>query len=248
MTFLLPLALTIAAAASPAPSQYMTFAGVTLGESATQLVAQMGEPVSRSADGSAYVYVGPGSTREVVRLSGGAVREIELNALQSVDPGAGSAPSLLGITVRDPESKLDALGTVGLIEDRRVASDRLRLYRLDSSTSVAFVTSANVQGVRAMLLVLRGDAAPSDKSVPPLHGGTSFNDAVVLKAPTEAQGVMSEYVWLASHPCSGGTWKPTKQSLVNHNGNPYDVLSVSCSNGSTSRVVYFNIAGFFGSR
>ena len=227
-------------------AQFMTFAGVTLGESGSQLVADMGEPVARSADGTTYLYVGPGSSREVVHLTQGTVREVELDAFQNVDPRDAAGPALLGVTLRDPESKLDALGTSSLLGDRRVGDTRLRAYRLDASTSVAFVTSSNGNGIVSMLMTLKDGVAPTNADAPPiLHSGTSFDDAIVLKAANESIGVTSEYAWLAEHPCTGGNWKVATQALVNH-GAPYDVLSAKCTKDAVTRDFYLNIAGFFG--
>ncbi|MBV9737401.1 MAG: hypothetical protein JO177_04450 [Candidatus Eremiobacteraeota bacterium] len=79
-----------------------------------------------------------------------------------------------------------------------------------------------------------------------LQNGTSFSDAVVVKAPDESTGVASEYAWLASHPCTGGTWRVATQSLVFHDKKPYDVLSVICSSGAQKRDVYFDISAYFG--
>ena len=244
-----PLFALVLAAATPVPTQAVqpiTFAGVTLGESAAELVAQRGEPVARSADGTSYLYVGAGSTGEVVHLTRGSVREIEVDALERVDPTTGAPPKALGITIRDPESKLAALAPAQT-GDRRAGSDRIRAYRVDASTSVAFVTSPSFKGIRAILVVVEDSALPkSDSTAPPLHDGTSFSDAVVLKAPNESVGVMSEYAWLSSHPCTGGIWRLAKQSLVSHDKTPYDVLNVTCSAGAQKRDVYFDIGAYFG--
>ena len=96
------------------------------------------------------------------------------------------------------------------------------------------------------LMLAAATAAPSSTATPAPHNGASFADAIVINAPNEDAGVGSEYIWLAKHPCSGGTWRPAQQALIFHDKVPYDVLTVTCSNGGEQRIFYFNIAGYFG--
>jgi hypothetical protein len=81
---------------------------------------------------------------------------------------------------------------------------------------------------------------------PPAGAGTSFADAIVVTASTEGAGVDAEYAYVARHPCAGGSWKVTKQSLLTHGGKPYDVLDAACSNGGGTRAFFFDISSFFG--
>ena len=76
--------------------------------------------------------------------------------------------------------------------------------------------------------------------------GTSFADAIVVKASAEDAGVDAEDKYLAAHPCSGGSWRVTTQSLVTHAGKPYDVLATVCSNGGATRSFFFDISSYFG--
>jgi len=94
------------------------------------------------------------------------------------------------------------------------------------------------------LMLAAATAAPTATPAP--HSGTSFADAIVINASNEDAGVRSEYIWLAKHPCSGGTWRPARQALIFHDKVPYDVLTVTCSNGGEQRAVYFNIGSYFG--
>ena len=80
------------------------FAGVTLGETEQQLVAQMGEPVLRTpADAGAiqYSYVGPGNTLEFVRVERGNVVSVAIKPSPWKDDLGGDPPSALGISLGD---------------------------------------------------------------------------------------------------------------------------------------------------
>lgn len=72
--------------------------------------------------------------------------------------------------------------------------------------------------------------------------GSSLAQAVIVQnAAGEADGVQSEYAWLSSYRPG---WKPTSQALLDHNGKPYDALTIA--KGGKSQVVYFDISGYFG--
>jgi hypothetical protein len=73
-------------------------------------------------------------------------------------------------------------------------------------------------------------------------GGTSFADAVVIDADNESTGVDAEYAWLKSHYPG---YRLIKQSLVTHEGKPYDVMNIKTAGGE-KKDVYFDISAFFG--
>jgi hypothetical protein len=72
--------------------------------------------------------------------------------------------------------------------------------------------------------------------------GTSFEDAVVILDTTETSGIAAEYTWLRlNYP----GYTMISQSLVTHEGKPYDVLNIKTDEGDKIKV-YFDISHFFG--
>ena len=76
--------------------------------------------------------------------------------------------------------------------------------------------------------------------------GDSFENAVVINADDSDVGVQAEYDYIASQ-CGKPhqDWKPQKQGLRQHEGKPYDVLTIVLSDGQ-ERTFYFDITSFFG--
>ncbi|HEU4719121.1 MAG TPA: hypothetical protein VFU15_14855 [Bacteroidia bacterium] len=72
--------------------------------------------------------------------------------------------------------------------------------------------------------------------------GSSFDNAVVIYEKTEGKGVDAEYDWLKTHYPG---YTVNRQSLVTHDGKPYDVLSITTADGE-KKDVYFDISNFFG--
>jgi hypothetical protein len=71
--------------------------------------------------------------------------------------------------------------------------------------------------------------------------GSSFETAIVIRAPNTQTGVPAEYAWLkANRP----GWTFVQQELVEHKGRPYDILTIR-KGGQTERV-FFDITSFFG--
>jgi hypothetical protein len=239
-----------AAQATAAPS----FAGVTLGETESALISQMGEPMlRRNAPGDAieYVYVGLGNTIEFVRVERGNVVQVAIKAAQPKDAISGDPPAALGITVGDPPSKVLALGQDRFVTALKDGDDTTGIYRGDDGLQYGFTTSyaaGNITQVLARLDPAKAQALPATTAPQPiLHGGTSFDDAIIIRAPSESVGVKSEYVYLAVHRCAdGGRWQSKDQKLQTHAGTPYDVLTVKCSGDNSVSTFYFNIAGYFG--
>jgi hypothetical protein len=72
--------------------------------------------------------------------------------------------------------------------------------------------------------------------------GSSFETAVIVRAPDGAEGVRAEYAWLARHfPGS----RPWRQSLRNRGERSYDVVEFHDADG-TKRELWFDITAFFG--
>jgi len=234
-------ALILAAAtatASPAPP-LASFAGVTLGESATALVAQKGDPadVIDSGEFVTYIYLADdASAMEDVMLDNGNVFSVTVwppaNWNTPKPGGDKPAATALGATYGGPASSVPA-GKQPL-----TGPDGL-LYTIGARDGA-------IQFMAAELPQATAAALPQNPK-PPLHGGTSTDDAIVVIAPNESVGVRSEYVYLALHQCgAGGHWRSGSQALVSGKGGPYDLLQATCSVGGATRSFYFNIAGYFG--
>ena len=73
-----------------------------------------------------------------------------------------------------------------------------------------------------------------------------YEDAVVIDAEDTLAGVRAEKGFIARF-CGerGKDWKMERQSLVEHNGKPYDVIVIALSSGET-RTYYFDVSSFFG--
>lgn len=255
--------IALALLASPAPaatagpsSAPVVVQSFTLGETAAVMVATQGEPVtvtpSRNGGGNDYVYLGPNDNALVfVHVLDGNVVGIADRAApwggNRLDPSA-PLPSMLGVTLGDPILAVEKLPkdqfvTGGKQDDGGIAA----VYNIGGLT---YTFTADGTGKITWLRAQLPDAAASEltASIPPvLHGGTSQADAIIDDAPGEMVGVHAEYVYLSLHTCgNGGTWKTKQQSLLHDGKRSYDLMSETCSDGSTSRDFYFDITGYFG--
>lgn len=80
-----------------------------------------------------------------------------------------------------------------------------------------------------------------------IRKGTSFEDAIIIIADTEDEGIDKESEWLYYNACSdsGYPLEVIMQELSFHNDHTYDVISVSCSDGP-DETYYFQIDSFYG--
>ncbi|MDD5359610.1 MAG: hypothetical protein PHI79_01360 [Sulfurovaceae bacterium] len=74
------------------------------------------------------------------------------------------------------------------------------------------------------------------------YDGSHFENAIVIEAKNEMEGVRAEYVWLAKHYPG---YKTNKQSLLQNNGKYYDLLNITTADGK-QKDFYFDINSFFG--
>lgn len=76
--------------------------------------------------------------------------------------------------------------------------------------------------------------------------GSSYEKAVVIKTDRAADGVRAEYEYVA-HECGAPKrdWDLQQQALAEHEGKPYDVLTIKLRSGQ-ERTFYFNIERFYG--
>jgi hypothetical protein len=72
--------------------------------------------------------------------------------------------------------------------------------------------------------------------------GSSYAEAVIVKAANEDDGVSAEYYWLAQrYPgCKRG-----QQSSIEQKGKMYDLLEITTAKGE-KKTVYFDITDFYG--
>lgn len=95
-----------------------------------------------------------------------------------------------------------------------------------------------------------GDFRPVPANVPHLSGvtftggdGTSCDDAVVIDARSEIQGVGAESYWLSvAYP----DFRKSAQALVMHDGRPHDIITVVGRETDASVDLCFDISSFFG--
>jgi len=86
------------------------------------------------------------------------------------------------------------------------------------------------------------DSTPASVSSVTARDGSSFEQAIVINAKNEDEGIKAEHSWLREHypGC-----RETLQALVPHQGRPYDRIDIVTAEGQ-SRSVYFDLSSFFG--
>lgn len=77
--------------------------------------------------------------------------------------------------------------------------------------------------------------------------GRSFENAIVIQADNEDEGIAQEYEYINSHAClgKGGIEGVEMQELQGHKDQMFDLLHIICGNGE-KEVYYFQIDSFFG--
>lgn len=75
-----------------------------------------------------------------------------------------------------------------------------------------------------------------------LKGGTSFENAVIMKVERERIGVQEEYKWLAENYPG---YANIKQSHVSRGNRHYDIFKIRTKNGQLKEI-YFDITSFYG--
>jgi hypothetical protein len=61
----------------------------------------------------------------------------------------------------------------------------------------------------------------------------------------ESSGAANERDYLLEQHCPSGHWHETGQALATNKDRRYDVLTLSCANGTT-KTLYLDITSFFG--
>jgi hypothetical protein len=73
-------------------------------------------------------------------------------------------------------------------------------------------------------------------------GGTSFENAVIMKVEREGAGVQEEYKWLAENYPG---YANIKQSHISRGNRHYDIFRIRAKNGQL-KDIYFDITSFYG--
>ncbi|MFI5130444.1 MAG: hypothetical protein ACHQFX_10655 [Chitinophagales bacterium] len=75
-----------------------------------------------------------------------------------------------------------------------------------------------------------------------LKGGTSFENAIVIKVQTESAGVAEEFKWLAqSYP----GYSTIRKTQTVRGGKHYDIITFRTKDGAEKNA-YFDTSSFFG--
>jgi hypothetical protein len=221
-----------------------SFAGVSLGDTRAAVIAERGDPAGSKDDGngkSHFEYLAPtGGAVELVLFEGDNVSAIAV-VLSGFRPSAPpSAPHASGIYLGEPAAQLGANATSAKFT-QPAGNGAVYEFGIDQT-----------RGIVGSIALERGSASPAPSSIAslapiPVHGGTSLDDAIVVRADSDSIGDASEYFYLALHPCGGtGQWKMDTQALLNHNGKSYDRLDVECTTDGEKRSFYFDITSTFG--
>lgn len=75
-----------------------------------------------------------------------------------------------------------------------------------------------------------------------LRGGTSFENAIIIKVEREGAGVEEEYKWLSQNYPGYGTIRKTQTSQLKKH---YDIILIKTRNGQ-KKDIYFDITNFYG--
>ena len=87
-----------------------------------------------------------------------------------------------------------------------------------------------------------GSATATSSQQSGKQDGLSFETAVFVKEKTERTGPASEYIWIKEHYTD---YKVKQQSLVYNNKKPFDIITITFSDGKELDI-YFDISNYFG--
>ena len=208
--------------------------GATLGEPEAPVISRLGEvTVQTQPSGETtgeYALDRARALEDVVFADG---RVVAISLRQSPESDERS-------TLGDPSGI--ALG----MSESAVLRKHGRTYRDRSGYVWTYRFASGKLDAITVSVPARQEVQPAP-SPPPLHGGTSFDDALTNGAVDEASSAHNEEAFMQSTRCNGsGEWRELLQSLVQHNGKPFDVIKAACSAGNQVREFYFDISSSFG--
>jgi hypothetical protein len=235
MQILLAIVLALVTAPTAAAVPAATFAGVTLGEPATKLVAERGEPMvgPTNGDNAMWFYFSPGGgSMELVGIRNGYVSAVAL------------APKQLGAPITE-NITMDGVRLGGPFSD--VPFDAATGASITvGGIDYTFKPSQDRKTVLSVSARLRDDEIaklPHLSQMPLLHDGSSFADAVLVRAPSRDLSTVFETGYLAGHDyCFPAKWKLLKRSQTRAQGKTYDVLDTACDSSSDEKTVYFDVS------
>ena len=122
----------------------------------------------------------------------------------------------------------------------------LKAIEAASQTNASGASNVNVAPSIIYVDVSTLDGSGASAAAPRVRGGASFEDAIVINASSEPEGVAAEGAYLNAHACGiNGRWSIEKRTLVRQAGAPFDVLNVRCSDSSAApRDFYFDVRSF----
>ncbi len=221
-----------AASAAPLP----TFAGVTLGEPAAQLVAQRGEPMMAptSGENGMWFYFSPGGgSMELIGIRRGYVSGVSV-AGNKADASVREDISMDGVHLGGPFSEVPSDAATGAV----ITVDGID-YTFKPSNDRKTVVS-----VAAHLPAETIAKLPAVTHMPLLHDGSSLREAVVVRVRNAQLSNAFEDGYMTGHDsCVPGKWKLLKRSHIHANKKSYDVVNVGCDDSNDTKTVYFDVTG-----
>ncbi len=184
-----------------------------------------------------WIYFSPhGEYAELVGIQRGYVTVASIVKRRTELPTMRDETMVAGVHIGDPYSAIpkDAANGAIVIDDIKYwfGPDK------DGSTIGSIGEALTDAGVAKL--------APLSQ-IPLLHDGSSFDDAVVVRASTDFLGIKFEEGYIAGHfSCKPGRVKKLKQSLVHRDGKSYDIMDVGCDNSDKTKSYYFDITDSFG--
>jgi hypothetical protein len=239
---LLILALvTPAPLATPTPSAApsVSLGSVTLGQPASRLITQRGEPYAAQTNGEngLWAYLTPaGSAIELVAIRRGYVTGAAV-IQRSVGVQTHEDLTVDGVHLGDAFADLPAYANTGTVTMDGV----VYTFIPTKDKSKIFSMGMHLADDRVALL-------PSLDAMPLLHDGSSLADAVVVRANSDILGTMFENAFIGAHNyCTKpGKIKMMKQSLIHNGSKSYDQMDTGCDNGDKTKSYYFDITDSFG--
>lgn len=236
----------IAAASGP---QGSSFADVTLGETVQQLLVERGDPLRVFDRGGfqEFMYLTPsGNALTSIRIVQGNAVSVAVLNIPPFSTGA-DRQSALGVRLGDDANVLAGLKRSHHIGTPDDMAHGVGPFRSDDGLDYYFDSDRVVTAIDAHLPAeRRATLQPNTMPLKP-HTGSSFDDAVIIKADNDDVGVRWEYEFLSYRRCSISQGARIQQALLTHKGKPYDMLTVSnCAQPSADGDYYFDISSFFG--
>lgn len=229
-------ALTMAAlVATTAPNP--TWPGVRIGETLTQVRAELGDPLTVAPVGGGVMslyYTAQNAAYLAIVERRGYVATISIRAA-SADPRIPADPH--GVKIGATEAQVIALRGKSAIVDNSEGVHRL-LYYGHSMWSYIFRDGVVEQ-------IIYGGKIPSGSSaVPPEHDGTSFAESIVIKGEDAKTTPGWENTYISLHPCPGGSKRRVgqRESIYGVTGIAYDRITTRCAGKSIRETLWFDIS------